>query len=75
MLQVTLGVPQVSVLGPALLLLFINDTCDALEHSIVRLFADDALVYSEVRNQGDSENFQCDLTRPESWANNWKTDF
>ena len=40
--QVLSGIPQGSVLGPLLFLLFVNDMNQALEHSTLRMFADDS---------------------------------
>ena len=45
--QVTSGVPQGSVLGPALFLLYINDINQHLQ-SDIRLFADDSIIYKEM---------------------------
>ncbi len=42
------GVPQVSVLGSLLFLVFINDITHAIQHCNIRMFADDATLLLEV---------------------------
>ena len=50
--DVTSGVPQGSVIGPALFLLYINDIHDNIK-STTRLFADDGIVYREINTEMD----------------------
>ena len=50
--QVTSGVPQGSVLVPALFLLYINDINQHLQ-SDIRLFADDSIIYKEITSPSD----------------------
>lgn len=67
MASVTSGVPQGSVLGPLLFLLFINDLPDTIASSI-RLFADDLIMYREVTSVDDTVLLQNDLTKMENWC-------
>ena len=59
-ISVTSGVPQGTVLGPLLFLIYINDIVHNL-NSKIKLFADDAVLYSEVSNVQDVNLFQQDL--------------
>ena len=59
---VTSGVPQGTVLGPLLFLLYINDLPDNLSTS-VRLFADDCILYTPIRTQNDYSLLQNDLLK------------
>lgn len=68
------GVPQGTVLGPALFLLYINDLPDTLK-SHVRLFADDAVIYRSVESPQDCVELQSDIDSLSSWENDWKMDF
>lgn len=38
-------VPQDLVLGPSVFSIFINDLADYIEHSTLRLFADNSIIY------------------------------
>ena len=73
--SVTSGVPQGSVLGPILFLIFINDLPNYTRHSNVRLFADDTVIYLTITCTQDANKLQYDLNRLESWAREWLMDF
>ena len=68
------GVPQVTVLGPLLFLLYINDLPDGLQFP-VRLFSDDALLYGIIASDVDCNNLQDDLFKLEQWQSQWQMEF
>ena len=68
------GVPQGTVLGPLLFLLFINDLPESTE-SDARLFADDCLLFRPIRNNRDTQILQNDLNSMEEWENRWQMAF
>ena len=72
--DVTSGVPQGSVLGPTLFLMFINDLEDGVQ-SIVLKFADDTKLYTEVTTEEGGEQLQKDLDKCTEWANQWMVEF
>jgi hypothetical protein len=65
------GVPQGSVLGPLLFLLYINDLPRNIS-SECRLFADDALLYNVRENRN---TLQEDLDKLQKWASIWQLSF
>ena len=71
---VTSGVPQGSVLGPFLFLVFINDISNNI-NSCLRLFADDCLLYRIVSSDKDREALQEDLAHLTQWATDWQMQF
>ena len=68
------GVPQGSVLGPVLFLLFINDLPDNIRSS-VRLFADDCVLYRNIHSLQDCLTLQEDLTSLGQWEADWQMKF
>ena len=64
------GVPQGTVLGPILFLLHINDLPSVIS-SKVRLFADDCLVYREIKSRQDQNDLQKDLNLLASLGSTW----
>lgn len=71
MVPVTSGVPQGSVLGPLLFLLYVNDIVDEHETKI-RLYADDCLIYSTVDSLQDQINLNSKLNNVIQWCNTWQ---
>ena len=62
--------PQGTLLGPLMFLCHINDLPDCVK-SQVRLFADDCLIYRQIKIQKDHQILQNDLKELEKWAAKW----
>ena len=73
--NVEAGVPQGSILGPLLFLIYINDLHENLV-SNPKLFADDASLFSVISNKQLSvQNVNEDLNKINQWAFQWKMSF
>jgi len=58
LIDVISGVPQGSVLGPLLFLIFVNDLSDCVKSSIL-MFADDTNIWTKIKDTRDSDLLQC----------------
>ena len=65
------GVPQRSVLGPILFLIYINDLEDDISSKVLK-FADDTKVFRKVTNDTDKKNLQDDLDKLVKWSEKWQ---
>ena len=68
--EVTSGVPQGSILGPLLFLVYINDFPLAVKCNC-GLFADDSILHRKVTSESDCEDLQTELQSAYDWCNSW----
>ena len=65
------GVPQGSVLGPILFLVYINDLEEGVTGNILK-FADDTKLFRKVKEIGDKQNLQDDIDKLVKWSEKWQ---
>ena len=74
--SINAGVPQGSVLGPLLFLVYINDIVSTVSHCNVRLFTDDTCLFLEVNNREvTAQHITEDLSCISSWSDQWLINF
>ena len=64
--------PQGSILGPLLFILYVNNITSVIKSSSIKLFADDVSVYAEVSSVDDCNRLQDDLSSIYNWSIKWQ---
>ena len=72
--EVVSVVPQGSVLGSLLFLIYVNDLSGWIKINI-KMFADDTKLWNMIQKESDSEELQEDLDKLREWSNKWLLDF
>ena len=66
------GVPQGTVLGPLIFLLYVNDiSAKVSPQTSIKLFADECLLYRTINSNAGERQLQQDLDTIIEWSNTW----
>ena len=75
-LDVYSGVPQGSILGPLLFILFINDIYDRIDPNTgISLYADDTKIWKQISSEKYCKTLQTDINRLQDWCTDNKMSF
>ena len=73
--NVSSGIPQGSVLGPVLFVIFVNVLPDDID-STVKIYADDTKIYTiQASALSDHTTMQADLEALKNWSQKWQLRF
>ena len=83
--EINAVVPQGSILGPTLFLIYIEDLHDVIRHSELLAYADDTTIFTSIKNSppetrssmrvAAANQLQEDLERINIWGQTWKVEF
>ena len=73
--EVISGIPQGSVIGPILFVIFINDMPTQVIHNFCKLFAEDCQLFGPVISSRENLMMQSDLAKLEEWSKIWQLPF
>ena len=73
-ITVASGVPQGTVLGPLLFILYLSDPPEGIS-SQVCLLADDCILYREINTLNDCQDVQMDINTLCNWESKWQVKF
>ena len=68
------GIPQGSILGPVLFIIYMNDLPENITSEIY-LFADDTKIYCVIETINDQRILQSDIRKLEDWSRKWLLKF
>jgi len=69
-IDVLSGVPQGSVLGPLLFLIFVHDLPEWVKNSMM-MFADDTKIWARIQKLEDKDSLQYDVDKLVEWSKQW----
>lgn len=69
--NVTSGVPQGSILGPLLFIIFINDLPTSIKCN-TELFAEDSVLFSKIVGSTECIQLQKDIDQVSAWSKSWQ---
>ena len=65
--NITSSVPQGSILGPLMYIIFANDIAELFTFAKVKIYADDLTIYAVINNENDGYAFQKELDKLQLW--------